>query len=240
MSPIEQLQANIGTIESSIGYVFQNKDLILSAFLHRSYLNENKDLPLSHNERLEFLGDTVMGLIVSEMLYHRFPENEEGDLSFLRSRLIEAGSCVAYLRALGVEKFVLLGRGERMNDGRGRESIQADLFEALIGAIYLDGGFEASRKFFLDHLGKELEGIIEMPVSNYKAVLQDYAQKQFQQQPVYQVLSESGPDHSKCFEVAVVVNSQVLGVGTGTSKKEAQQEAARRAVEKINENKSTI
>lgn len=240
MSPIEQLQTQIAMIEERIGHVFKDKDLIITAFLHRSYLNENKDIKLNHNERLEFLGDTVLGLIVSEWLYIRFPESKEGELSFLRSRLIEASSCVSFLKVLGIEKHVLLGRGERMNDGRGRESIQADLFEAIIGAIYLDGGLEASKAFFLTHFMKEIEGIIEMPVCNYKAVLQDYAQKKYQQQPVYQVMIETGPDHSKMFDVAVLVNGEIWGVGKGSSKKEAQQEAARIAVEKIDEDESTI
>lgn len=240
MLPIDTLQSSIPLIEGKIGYTFQDKDLIVTAFLHRSYLNENKELKLNHNERLEFLGDTVLGLIVSELLYTRFPEYKEGDLSFLRSRMIEAASCVSYLKSLDIEKFVLLGRGERMNDGRGRESILADLFEAIIGAIYLDGGFEVSKRFFLDHFQKEIESIIEMPVSNYKALLQDFAQKNYQQQPVYQVLGEVGPDHSKQFEVAVTVNGEVVGIGKGASKKEAQQEAARIAVEKLNEDKGTV
>jgi ribonuclease-3 len=237
---IDQLKKALPLLEAKLGHTFYDKDLLLTAFLHRSYLNEHKEIILNHNERLEFLGDTVLGLIASELLYLRFPHYKEGDLSFLRSRLVDANSCVAYLKTLDLDAYILLGKGERMNDGRGRDSILADLFEALIGAIYLDGGYEPSKRFFLDHFTSEIEAIIETPVSNYKALLQDYAQKNFQQQPLYQVLKEEGPDHSKLFEVAVLVNDQILGIGTGSSKKEAQQEAARSAVEKIDENKNTI
>ena len=237
---IEKLKKAIPELEDKIGHTFFDKDLLITSFLHRSYLNEHKEIILGHNERLEFLGDTVLGLIASELLYLRFPEYKEGELSFLRSRLVDANSCVAYLKALDLDQHILLGKGERMNDGRGRESILADLFEAIIGAIYLDGGYEPAKRFYLDHFTREIEGIIQTPISNYKAMLQDYSQKNFQKQPLYEVLKEEGPDHSKVFEVAVVVNHQVLGIGKGSSKKEAQQDAAKIAIEKLNENKNTI
>lgn len=235
---MDLLRQKIPQFEQKIGYSFLNKDLIISAFLHRSYLNEHRELHLTHNERLEFLGDAVLGLIASELLYLRFPDHKEGELSFLRSRLVDSHSCTTYQTRLDADMPILLGRGERMNDGRGRASILADLFEAIIGAIYLDGGYEAAKEFFLSHFAEEIERIIETPVSNYKALLQDYAQKSFQQQPIYAVLTAAGPDHSKVFEVSVSVNGEVLGVGRGSSKKEAQQSAAQRAIEKIHEDQS--
>ncbi len=137
-----------------------------------------------------------------------------------------------YVQKLRLEEFLLLGKGERRNDGRGRESILADLFEAVIGAIYLDGGTQAAHDFILNHFAEEIQDILDQPVHNWKALLQDYSQKRFQSPPWYDLISETGPDHSKHFEMAVLINGEEWGRGSGASKKEAQQTAAQKAMER--------
>lgn len=226
------LMEAIPTIEAQLGYTFQNHELLIQAFIHRSYINEHRDAA-SHNERMEFLGDSVLGLIVAEKLYRDYPHIPEGELSDRRSRLVEAASCMQYLQKLHLGNYVLLGKGERLNDGRGRESILADLFEAIIGAIYLDGGLEAARSFLLRHFSEEIAHISSTSIRNWKAALQEYCQRHFQHPPQYFVKDEAGPDHSKTFKVVVIFNGSEMGIGTGASKKEAQQAAAEDALKKI-------
>lgn len=233
MNPIENLIKNASIIEGKIGYTFKDKAHLALAFVHRSFVNENREYVQNHNERMEFLGDSVLGLLVADYLYKYLPSTPEGELSYLRSRLVEASSCVVYVQSLGLAQFVLLGKGERMNDGRGRESILADLFEAIIGAIYLDGGLEAARRFLFKNFSKEIDSILKMPLRNWKAILQDYSQKAHQEAPVYKVLGEAGPDHSKMFHVSVYINGKEVGMGNGASKKEAQQAAAANALQRF-------
>jgi ribonuclease III len=225
MNQMEYLLQHISTIENKLGYTFQDRSLLTLAFVHRSFINENR-LVTQHNERLEFLGDAILGMLISDYLYRCLPSTPEGQLSYLRSRLVEASSCVSYVQSLDVASYILLGKGERMNDGRGRESILADLFEAIIGAIYLDGGIEAARNFLFSKFKQQIESILITPLRNWKALLQDYCQKKYQLTPIYNVLKASGPDHSKIFEISVLINQQELGRGIGASKKEAQQAAA--------------
>ncbi len=229
MNQMKHLEQNISNIESKIGYTFQNRSLLALAFIHRSFINENKEIT-EHNERLEFLGDSILGMLISEYLYRHLPTTPEGQLSYLRSRLVEASSCVNYIQKLKLSSFILLGKGEKMNDGRGRDTILADFFEAIVGAIYLDGGIEAARNFIFKHFSEQIQEILKTPLSNWKALLQDYCQKKYQQTPIYQVLQAFGPDHSKIFEISVLVNQQELGRGKGASKKEAQQAAAADAI----------
>lgn len=235
MNQIEHLIHNASAIESKLGYSFKDLNLLTLAFVHRSFINENRDIT-QHNERLEFLGDSVLGMLISDYLYRHLPSTPEGQLSYLRSRLVEASSCVNYIQSLHIESYILLGKGERMNDGRGRESILADLFEAIIGAIYLDGGLEAARDFIFKNFNEEINTILKTPVRNWKALLQDFCQKKYQQTPTYHVLHESGPDHSKIFQISVLVNQQELGQGEGASKKEAQQAAAADALSRFGPN----
>src|SRR5262245_60123971 len=207
MNTWENLIAHVSDIETKIGYVFRDAQTLTLAFVHRSYINENKTIT-EHNERLEFLGDSVLGLVIAEYLYRHLPTHPEGELSFLRSRLVDASSCVHYIQKLQVESFLLLGRGERMSQGRGRESILSDLFEALIGAIYLDGGFEAAKQFILSHFSEEISAILQTPTHNSKALLQDFCQKKFQATPTYEVVSEEGPEHRKIFRIIVKIQGQ--------------------------------
>jgi ribonuclease-3 len=233
MNPIEELITRIPTIEEKIKYTFKNKQLLVLSFVHRSFFNEHRDLVQQHNERLEFLGDSVLGLMISAYLYAQLPMEPEGFLSHLRSHIVEASSCAELLNQLGIAHYVLLGRGERMNDGRGRETILADLFEALIGAIYLDAGIESTKKFFFSHFTAKIEEHLRKPLRNWKAELQDYSQKKYQRPPAYKILKESGPDHSKMFHVIAYIDDVETGEGTGSSKKEAEQAAAEDALKKL-------
>ncbi len=225
MHTLQDLQDKIPQIEAALGYSFRNKDLLIMAFVHRSFVNENR-ATLYHNERLEFLGDSVLGMLIAQLLYERYPEKPEGELSSLRSRLVEGSSCTAYVHKIGVDPFLLLGKGERGNDGRGRQTILSDLFEAIVGAIYLDGGLEATRNFIVDTFQEAIEERVSAPQSNWKAILQDICQRQLHTTPVYTLLQTTGPEHDKIFEVAVEVQGKILGKGSGASKKEAQQNAA--------------
>lgn len=232
MTTLEYLQKHIPEIELLLGYTFKDSGLLTLAFIHRSFINENRQIT-QHNERLEFLGDSVLGLLVADYLYSCLPNTPEGELSYLRSRLVEASSCMSYVLDLKISRFLLLGKGERMNDGRGRESILADLFEAVIGAVFLDGGLEAVRCLLFSKLKEPIEAILKMPIKNWKAILQDYCQKKYQHPPEYKLVSEAGPDHSKHFEIAVEMNGQLAGCGRGASKKEAQQAAAKDALDNL-------
>ena len=178
MNRIQSLTQHLSEIEKKLGYTFHDRSYLTLAFIHRSYINENKMVD-QHNERLEFLGDAVLGMLMSDYLYRHFPSTPEGDLSYLRSRLIEAGSCVEYIRSLDIAHYILLGKGEQMNGGRGRDSILADLFEAVIGAIYLDGGVESTRKFIFEKFKTQIDLILKTPLKNWKAILQDFCQKKF-------------------------------------------------------------
>lgn len=233
MNPLEQFLEDAGTVEAKLCYAFKDKKLLSLAFTHRSFINEYRDVTSEHNERLEFLGDAILGMLVSDYLFTRYPNCSEGDLSLMRSRLVAAGSCATYTAALNLADHLLLGKGERMNDGRGRESILANLFEAIIGAIYLDGGIDAAKDFLFWNFLEAIEAILDEPQLNPKAELQDYVQKNFQETPIYEVVGEEGPDHSKSFRVAVLIRGDVAGVGIGLSKKEAQQAAATDALKRL-------
>lgn len=233
MNTIKLLFQNISIIEERLGHTFKNKELLVLAFVHRSFFNENRDQVTEHNERLEFLGDSVLGLLVSDYLYEHLPSEAEGQLSYLRSRIVDAASCAQYIQKLNVGEFVLLGRGEKMNDGKGRETILADLFEALVGAIYLDGKMDAAILFFKNKIVDQLELLIKQPGRNWKADFQDYSQKKYQRPPTYRVVEESGPDHNKVFVVAALIGDQEFGTGQGSSKKQAEQAAAEDALGKM-------
>ena len=235
MKGIQDIINTAGNIEAEIGYCFNNKQLLALAFTHCSFVNESRDL-IQHNERLEFLGDSILGLIVSEYLYRTLPDLPEGELSALRAKLVEASSCISYIQKLNIEKYLILGKGERMNDGRGRDTILSDLFEALLGAIYLDGGLAAAQTFFFHKFKSDIDATLQTPFKNPKAQLQNYCQKEFQETPLYKVLSETGPDHSKTFKVVVIIQKTELGFGEGPSKKEAQQVAAKNALAYLQKN----
>ncbi len=233
VTSLDELKKNIHLIEEKIHYEFGDKKLLRLAFIHRSFAHENKEVIRGHNERLEFLGDAVLGLVISSFLYEELPHCPEGELSYLRSRLVEAASCAHYVQKLALAPFMLLGRGEAMNTGKGRLSILADLFEALVGALYLDGGLKVAQTFFFRHFSHDAAAIIKAPHRNWKAELQDFCQKAYQQPPLYEVIKEEGPGHSKTFYIVVSIQGRELGQGEGSSKKEAEQQAAEQAIKML-------
>lgn len=234
MNDFDNIIRYINKIEHKIGYTFVNKEVLALAFVHRSFLNENRSLVKEHNERLEFLGDSILGFLIAEYLYKKFPEKPEGELSALRSRLVEAKSCVYYVNKLELEEHLVLGKGEKMNcHGRGRDSILADLFEAIIAAIYLDGGMEKVRLFLFSKLQNFLDDILDNPIKNWKAELQDFTQKNYQDIPSYIVIDSQGPDHCRIFHIAVNIAGKETGRGVGASKKEAEQNAAKAALQEL-------
>ncbi len=222
-------------IEAKLSLTFHDRSLLQLAFIHRSFWNEHRDQISSHNERLEFLGDSVLGLIIAEYLYNTYPQLDEGDLSSLRAKIVDAPTCALFVQKLDVHSYLLLGKGEKMNAGKGRESILADLLEALIGALFLDQGIEVAKKFYLSHFKEHIDKMVATPPRNWKAELQDYAQKKYQQTPLYEVLEESGPSHQKKFRVSVKIRDVKVGEGEGLSKKEAQTQAAQSALLKLQE-----
>lgn len=236
MTPYDTLRESLGEIEEILGISFQNPDLLALSFVHRSYVNEHRDQINQHNERLEFLGDSVLGLVVADYLYRRLPSYPEGLLSQLRSQLVDAASCARFIQKLKLSDYILLSKGELLNEGRMKGSILADCFEAIIGAIYLDGGIGSVRSFMSFHFEQEIEEAIAAPPRNYKAELQNYSQKKFQKPPAYRVVDESGPDHAKIFHVVVSIDNQDYGMGIASSKKEAEQKAAFEALGKIEGN----
>lgn len=222
--------ANISELEETIGYKFKNKELIVNALSHSSYANENRN-PQGSNERLEFLGDSVLSVVVSEYLYTHLTSVAEGDLTKLRASLVCEKSLHIFAQRIDLGKYLLLGKGEENTGGRERTSILADAFEAVIAAVYLDGGMEAARKHILHFMPKDLKKGAKAAFGDFKTVLQEVVQKNPEEKVEYVLIGEEGPDHNKRFVVEVMLNSQVIGKGKGRSKKDAEQLAAKEALE---------
>lgn len=218
-------------LKSKLGIDFKNSDLLLQAFVHRSYLNENPRFHLSHNERLEFLGDAVLELIVTEALYQAYPEKPEGELTSLRAALVNSNMLADVSEGLGLNEYLLLSRGEAKDTGRARQFILANTFEALIGAIYLDQGYESARDFVTRTLMPRLEEVItEKLYRDPKSQFQEEAQERVGITPAYEVHREWGPDHDKHFVVGVYLGRELAAEGEGSSKQAAEVEAARLAL----------
>ncbi len=217
-------------LDQEFGIVFSNTTLLETAFTHTSYANEHRLLNISHNERLEFLGDAVLQLLISEYLYSHFPEKPEGELSKLRSMMVREESLAGFSRDCKFDQYIRLGKGEEKNGGRNRETILGDLFEAFLGALLLDQGVDAVRSFITVHIIPKIETGQFERVVDYKTQLQEILQAGGDVQIRYQVLQESGPAHAKEFLVGVFLNDQKLTQGTGRSKKIAEQEAAKKAI----------
>ena len=211
---------------------FADKNLLETAFTHTSYANEHRLLKISHNERLEFLGDAVLQLIISEYLYTKYPKRPEGDLSKLRSMIVREESLAGFARDCQFDHFIKLGRGEEKSGGRNRDTILGDLFEAFLGALLLDKGVEAVKSFLYQVMIPKVEAGDFERVTDYKTKLQELLQINGDVEIAYQVVSETGPAHAKNFEVAVLINGRKSGQGQGRSKKLAEQEAAKNAFEK--------
>ena len=223
----------IKDLEAAIGYQFSNITLLQNALTHSSYANERYHNSLMSNERLEFLGDSVLGMVVAEHLFRTFLDRPEGELTRMRADMVCERALANVANRLGLGQHLLLGHGEERFGGRGRDSILADAVESVIAATYLDGGMEAAvafiRKFILCDVPAE-----RMRNADYKTALQELVQQKKSQTLSYALVGESGPDHDKKFVVEVSLNGQVVGSGTGSSKKRAEQEAARVAIEKLN------
>ena len=222
-------------LQQSIGYLFRQPRLLDEALTHTSYANEAKDKAGKDNERLEFLGDAVLALIVSEYLAESFPDSPEGELSKLKARLVSETSLAHAARRLDLGSRLRIGRGEELTQGREKSSLLADTLEAVIAAIYLDGGLEPASAFVLRTFAQDLQDLQEAEgpagQQDYKTRLQEWCQRRFETLPQYVTVRESGPDHQKTFEVELMVQGNVMGVGVGRSKKEAEQMAAKQALE---------
>ncbi len=223
---------NFKTFEETAGVQFNDLELLRQAFTHRSYLNEHRGELAGHNERLEFLGDAVLELVSTDFLYKKFPTHHEGDLTAYRAALVNATTCAEVATELGMNDFLLLSRGEAKDTGRARGVLLANAFEALIGAIYIDQGYDAARDFIHAHLLPKIDQIIKTRSwQDAKSTLQEKSQESFGVTPSYAVLEETGPDHDKQFIVGVYVAEKLLAKGSGKSKQEAEQSAARAAIE---------
>lgn len=221
-------------VESAIGWEFKSRSLLRDALTHRSYLNETKENRPS-NERLEFLGDSVLGLIVTDYLYHRFPKLSEGELTNLRSALVRTETLAGFSRSINLGTDLFLGKGEELTRGRHRPAGLACAFEALLGAIYLDQGYDKAREFALHFAEPALDDVFQLRLHrNGKSMLQELVQGQRQQAPTYHVVREMGPDHDKSFTVEVRVGHEVLGRGVASNKRAAEQLAAHDALEGMN------
>ena len=218
--------------ETRIGYQFKNKGLLEQAFTHRSYLNENRQSGRQHNERLEFLGDAVLELVVTEFLYAKYPEKAEGELTAVRAALVNTQSISAAATHLGMNEYLLLSRGESKDTGRARQIILANAFEALIGAIYLDNGYEPAAAFIAAQLfGKADEIVAKRLWQDAKSRFQEVAQEKTGITPSYNLVQQSGPDHDKRFVVGVFLSSEKIAQGEGRSKQEAEQAAAEKGLQ---------
>lgn len=225
----EKTKASLKTFEGLIDYTFQNKNLLVEALTHSSYANEGKK-HLHNNERLEFLGDSVLSVIVAEHLFRNFKHIPEGELTRLRASLVCEQALFEFAQKISLGEYIFLGRGEENTGGRNRPSIVSDAFEAVIAAVFLDGGMDAAKKYVLSFIPEDLNPQEKAGFSDYKTVLQEIIQQNREEKVEYVLIAESGPDHDKTFEIEVRMNSNVIGTGSGKSKKQAEQNAAKEAL----------
>ena len=226
---------NFSKFEEKIGVDFKDKNLLRQAFTHRSYLNENPSLALEQNERLEFLGDAVLEMAITEYLYKKYPQKTEGEMTALRAALVNAVALSEVSGELNIGDFLLLSKGEVKSLGKARQYILANALEALIGAIYLNGGYEETFDFLEKNLFGKIEEVIEKKLwIDAKSLFQEKAQELESVTPAYKVLAESGPDHEKVFTVGVFLGDELITDGYGASKQEAEQDAARKALKAKN------
>ena len=223
---IEDLKNRLGLTDCSV-------EVINTSLTHPTFTFENRHLGGEHNQRLEFLGDAVLGLVVGEYLFYHFPELPEGELTKMRAMVVCETSLARLAKFLGLGTLLLLGRGEEMSGGCERPSILADAFEALTGAVFLESGYHAARRHVLRTLAEELQSLVPGYYHDFKTILQEYVQRETDTNVTYAILRESGPDHNKRFVAGVSLKGKLLAEGSGRSKKEAEQEAARNALGKL-------
>ena len=225
---------DFSSITQKFGVSFNNPGLLAEALTHRSYLNEHRDYASSHNERLEFLGDAVLELAVTDFLFKKFPAKPEGDLTSYRAALVNTVSLAESAQTLGVNEYILLSKGEAKDTGRAREAILADAFEALIGAIYLDSGYANAEAFIAENLYGKIDDIIaKRAYQDAKSRFQEIVQEKRGITPRYETLSEEGPDHARIFTVGVFIGAEEIARGEGQSKQEAEQSSAEAGLAKM-------
>jgi ribonuclease III len=228
----EDIGAQLSRLEAKIGVTFRDQKHLLTAVTHRSYLNEHREATQEHNERYEFLGDAILELVVTDFLFHKYPEKPEGDLTAIRAALVNTVSLAEASTTLEVNEFLLLSKGEERDTGRARQYILANTFEALIGAIYLDQGYDAAATFVGGQLFNRTEKIVEKRLwQDAKSRFQELSQENVGVTPSYETLGQSGPDHDRVFTVGVFLGGDKVAEGKGRSKQEAEQAAAEKAIE---------
>ncbi|MBI5115960.1 ribonuclease III [Candidatus Poribacteria bacterium] len=224
-------------LEKTMRVRFRRLKLLDQALSHSSFVNELPDERRPHNEKMEFLGDAVLELVVSHELFDSYPMYYEGKLTKLRAAVVSKTTLALVAKKIGIGPYIRLGKGEELGGGRRRNSLLADAMEAIIGAVYLDGGLKAAHQFIMNHFGDEIERLDhDQHKMDYKSMLQEVTQSRFQMLPRYTVVNESGPPHERTYEVALTINDKPYGAGFGRNKKEAQQNAARNALLKLQEN----
>jgi ribonuclease-3 len=216
-------------LQETIEYKFNNLEVLRTALTHKSYLVTSYNDKKSYNERMEFLGDSILSAVISETLYLTYPSESEGKLSQLKAQIVSASNLSIWAREINLGDYIFLGKSEDILKARNRESLLCNVFEAVVGAVYLDGGFENAKKIILKFLDAQKEIII----TDYKSWLQELTQSVYKELPEYKIIKELGPDHNKKFEAAVYVKRMLLGKGIGSSKKKAQQSAAEQAMKSI-------
>jgi ribonuclease-3 len=227
-------QIDFEALKTTIGYTFTNSEIFVQALKHRSYLPVCQESRIHSNERLELLGDAVLGLVVVEFLYQKYPNKEEGDLTSMKSLIVSRRILARIARALRLGQFILLSEAEEKSGGRNRASINSDALEAVIGAIYLDGGLEKAREFIHDKILSNFDEIVARELhQNFKSILLEYSQSRNLGLPCYHLQSVNGPDHEKVFTIEVKIQDAVLGLGVAKSKKRAEQLAAKEALRNL-------
>ena len=227
----EQLTKAIAALEVVLGAQFTHKETLLSAITHRSYLNEHREATWEHNERLEFLGDAVLELVVTDYLFTKYPEKPEGELTAVRAALVNTNSLADAAEQLGINRFLLMSKGEAKDEGRARQYILANAFESCIGAIYIDQGYDVAKGFIASRLFSKTDDIVSKRLwQDAKSRFQELAQEHSSVTPTYETLSQEGPDHDRVFTVGVFLRSEKIAEGKGRSKQEAEQQAAERGL----------
>lgn len=225
------IEEDLTALERLLGCVFNDKMHLLTAITHRSFLNENRDAKQDQNERVEFLGDAVLELVITDYLFRKYPEKPEGELTAIRAALVNTVSLADASTKLGINDFLLMSKGEAKDTGRARQYILANAFEALIGAFYLDQGYEVAKAFIADHLFGKTDEIVEKRLwQDPKSRFQELAQEHANITPTYETLEQEGPDHDRVFTVGVYLHKEKIGEGKGRAKQEAEQEAALNAI----------
>lgn len=228
----EQLTTDLGKLQTLLGVQFKDIEVLLSAITHRSYLNEHREATWPHNERLEFLGDAVLELVVTDYLFTKYPEKPEGELTAVRAALVNTSSLSDASEQLGINTYLLMSKGEAKDEGRARQYILANAFEACIGALYVDQGYEVAKEFIAGRLFAKTDEIVEKRLwQDPKSRFQELAQEHASITPTYETVGQEGPDHDRVFTVGVFLRHEKIAEGTGRSKQEAEQAAAEKAID---------